>query len=419
MADTHRPIVPRPMPVRRFAMEAGVALGAFTLLVFLGIFWRTVSLVETSARDQASSYIDLIVNARSWNARHGGVWVRKRPGVESNPYLRSLGVDPDTSTVSGMTLTLRNPAVMTNEMSLIAAETEGVQFRLTSLQLVNPSNAPDAWEREMLERFETDRTQVSRIEHPESGRILRMLRPVVTDESCLRCHGRQGYEVGNVRGAISLTLPLEAADRAIRADGLALIWVFLGVSVVGIGVGYQLVARMAEQVDNSERRLETLATTDPLTGIANRRAVLSRLEEELARAERAGHSVGVVELDADHFKNVNDRYGHAAGDTVLEHIAASIRTVLREYDTVGRLGGEEFLVIAPDIDASLLEILAERLRAAVEEAPISHGKHRIPMTVSAGATLSRSGDTTESAMLRADTALYAAKDAGRNRVEID
>ncbi len=284
-------IVVRAEPVRRFAIQAAVVLGLFTTLVFVGIFWRTATLLDAGAREQATSYIDLIVNARAWNAHFGGVWVQKAPGVESNPYLRDLGVEPDTSTVAGSALTLRNPAAMTNEISRIAEKTSGVHFRLTSLRPVNPADAPDEWERRTLEGFETDRAETSAIERRPSGRVLRAMRPLLVDESCLRCHEKQGYRVGDVRGAISLTLPLTATDRAIRESGLVLLGIFTVVVLVGGAIGYRLVSRLAARVVDSERSLNHLATTDALTGIGNRRAVIQRLEEEL-RTWRHGRGTG-------------------------------------------------------------------------------------------------------------------------------
>lgn len=393
-------------------------MGVFTTLVFIGIFWRTIVLVQASAREQASSYIDLITNARTWNAMHGGVWVVKGLGADTNQYLRELGVDPDTSTVSGTPLTLRNPAVMTREMSQIADEANKVRFHLTSLQLVNPENAPDSWERSVLEGFASNRREVAITQNDPNGRVLRMMRPLVVEEGCLTCHAAAGYKVGDVRGAISLTLPLTAVDRSIVQGGFTLLGVYLLVMVAGGAVGYWLISRMAERIQRSEHALQVLATTDPLTEIPNRRTVLHRLEEELARSERLSDVVGVIELDIDHFKTVNDTYGHPAGDEVLRQIATRITSALREYDVAGRIGGEEFLVVAPTMDIEALATLAERLRACAKGDPIVHGGAEIVVTVSVGATLALPDDTAETLFARADTALYRAKEAGRNRVEI-
>jgi len=405
-------------PVGSFTLEVTIAMGVFTTLVFIGIFWRTIVLVQASAREQASSYIDLITNERTWNAMHGGVWVVRGPGTATNPYLRELGVDPDTSTVSGMQLTLRDPAAMTNEMEHIADKLGRVHFRLTSLELVNPANAPDAWERTALEGFATDRQEVAVIEKRTDGRVLRVVRPLVIEERCLTCHGSAGYRVGEVRGAISLTLPLTLLDRSIAQGGITLCGIYVLVMVATGAVGYWLISRMAERLETSERTLHVLATTDPLTGIPNRRTVLHRLEEELARTERLSGALGLIELDIDHFKIVNDTHGHPAGDEVLRQIANRIVSALREYDVAGRIGGEEFLVVAPAMDDESLAALAERLRACTKGEPIAFGDAEIVVTTSVGATLSRPGDTPETLFARADAALYAAKEAGRNRVEL-
>lgn len=126
---------------------------------------------------------------------------------------------------------------------------------------------------------------------------------------------------------------------------------------------------------------------------------------------------GIVSLDADLFKNVNDVYGHAAGDTVLRELAARLSTQLREYDVLGRVGGEEFLVVAADIDPAGLAALAERLRGAVAGGTIAHERIAISATMSAGTAFAHVGDTPDTLVARADAALYRAKAGGRNRVE--
>ncbi|NTU70807.1 MAG: diguanylate cyclase [Coriobacteriia bacterium] len=406
-------------PIRRFVFEAALALALFTVLVFAGIYWRTTTLMHDAAIKQADSYIDLLMNARAWNSIHGGVWVPQTPAVETNPYLRDLGVDAETSTVSGTALTLRDPATMTREIAQITDGEHGVTFGLTSLLPVNPYNAPDEWQRATLEKFSTDLTPVFSEQDINGSHVLRSMRPLLVDESCLPCHAKQGYRIGDVRGAIWLTLPLDETAEALAVNSQALLAVFALVLLISGLAGYALVGRMARRVDESERELQTLATTDPLTGIANRRAIVQRLEEELARSERLQNSIGVIEFDIDRFKHVNDSHGHAAGDETLRTLTRRIADVLREYDSVGRLGGEEFLVVAPDVDCDALIDLAERIREAAAASPTDYRGHIIPITVSVGATLSRPGDSAESALVRADSALYAAKDAGRDRVRTD
>jgi len=412
---------PRPMrrsvPVRTFAVQAAVALLVFTAVAFVGIYWRVTFLAQQSMIEQARGFVDLVVDVRAWNASHGGVWVLKSPTSQSNPYLRDLGVEPDTSTVSGNKLTLRNPSAMTREISAIAEAREMITFRMTSLRPVNPASAPDAWERAQLTRFESDRTEIPLFTKSNGVRVLRLMRPLIVDASCLRCHGAQGYRVGDVRGAISVSLPLTASDRAVAEDAWTLVGIFILVVIVAGLVGYLLVREMASRIVESEELLRTAATTDTLTGLANRRAVLARLDDEFARAKRTGSTMGVIMMDVDHFKRVNDSLGHAAGDTVLRELAQRLVGALREYDVIGRVGGEEFLVVASDIQDEGLAELGERLRCAVAAGPVEHKSVPIPVTISAGSALAREGDTPDSLIARADDALYKAKANGRSCVQ--
>lgn len=170
-----------------------------------------------------------------------------------------------------------------------------------------------------------------------------------------------------------------------------------------------------------EADLREMAATDMLTGLPNRRHFLAQLEQEKARVSRAEEkSAAVLMLDIDHFKKVNDTWGHAAGDQVLRHLATLMREDLRKIDTVGRLGGEEFAVILPGADSAAAEIFAERLRKQVAETPAQHGERSIPVTISIGVTEIKPLDVSAGdALTRADRALYRAKECGRNRVTVE
>ncbi|MBK6532832.1 MAG: diguanylate cyclase [Deltaproteobacteria bacterium] len=158
-----------------------------------------------------------------------------------------------------------------------------------------------------------------------------------------------------------------------------------------------------------------ISTKDPLTGLFNRRAMDSFIAER--RDAPAGSVVAICDID--HFKRVNDTYGHVAGDEVLRQVAGCLREQVRAQDMIFRYGGEEFLIVFSDVDLTLDAALCERLRGALAEREITiHGSHTIRVTASFGvATLSDSGDFL-SAIVRADAALYRAKDEGRNRVAI-
>ncbi len=160
-----------------------------------------------------------------------------------------------------------------------------------------------------------------------------------------------------------------------------------------------------------------LADFDPLTGVLNRRAILSRLQAAHADAHQAHRALGVLFLDLDHFKRINDRHGHVTGDHVLNTVAAAMQAELRELDWLGRYGGEEFLVMLPGATERSAHNVAERIREHVAELRIRHGVVELCPTVSVGiALLDETTPTVEALIEHADAALYCAKEQGRNRV---
>jgi len=165
-------------------------------------------------------------------------------------------------------------------------------------------------------------------------------------------------------------------------------------------------------------RLQKLAALDPLTGIYNRRFGMARLSEEFSRAVRTTGSLGVMMLDIDHFKKVNDTYGHLAGDRVLIHVAKTVRAALREGDILMRYGGEEFLVILPAASKENSRDVGERMRRMVEETSVADGDQMIRVTISLGTTSYPELEVASEQDLvkRADEALYTAKESGRNKV---
>jgi len=165
--------------------------------------------------------------------------------------------------------------------------------------------------------------------------------------------------------------------------------------------------------------LEEQVRTDALTGIANRRAFLDIATRELSSGDRVASPAAALMLDIDHFKHVNDRFGHEAGDLLLTEFARRVLLGLRSYDCFARLGGEEFAVLMPGADQVQARALAERLRAAVAGQPFMVRGEAISVTVSIGVAEVAPGETTVDGVLRrADRALYDAKEGGRNRVEV-
>ena len=171
------------------------------------------------------------------------------------------------------------------------------------------------------------------------------------------------------------------------------------------------------QLIRTQEALRREASHDGLTSLWNHKVILEILSRELLRAERHRLPVGVIMADVDDFKNVNDSRGHAAGDVVLRIIASEIAAVVRPYDSVGRYGGEEFLIVAPDCGPAEIWELAERIRLCVANCSIVAGGASLHVTLSLGVATGNSAADSETLLAAADTALYVAKNAGRNRVE--
>ncbi|MBX0328114.1 GGDEF domain-containing protein [Oscillochloris sp. ZM17-4] len=161
--------------------------------------------------------------------------------------------------------------------------------------------------------------------------------------------------------------------------------------------------------------MSTAANVDYLTGVANRRAAAHALQAALAEAQMMGKDLAALLIDIDHFKQINDRFGHDVGDSVLIDLAAALRRQLRDSDTLGRWGGEEFIVIARQVAPAEAAALADRLRLSIAQRP---APQPAPITLSLGVSSARPDDTPESLVKRADEALYRAKQGGRNRVEV-
>jgi polar amino acid transport system substrate-binding protein len=176
-----------------------------------------------------------------------------------------------------------------------------------------------------------------------------------------------------------------------------------------------LLKEAKKDIEEKNKELEQLSITDKLTNLYNRRKLDELLENEIHRCERFGHTFGFAILDIDHFKDVNDTFGHQVGDKVLVEIANILKENLRKTDFVGRFGGEEFVIICPESNIESVSNLMENLRKEIENHNFEKIKHK---TASFGITILKKGDTFDSILKRADEALYDAKNSGRNKVSI-
>ncbi len=229
--------------------------------------------------------------------------------------------------------------------------------------------------------------------------------------------------------AWSTASEMEGADQSI---GPILQYTYLAMVMTGLGIACSVLliyptikvgvaerSRLQDMTASLSIRSESLeqaALTDALTGLSNRRYFDDALDEYLAAFSRIDKPLGMVILDLDHFKSVNDTYGHTVGDEVLRAVAFCLKDFTRYHDVVARLGGEEFAILSPNIAQSQLFELAERIRKAIAQIVVHAGGASINVTVSAGLAIWDGKETGEGLYSRADKQLYAAKRNGRNQV---
>ena len=402
--------------LRLFILFASLAAALIVTGGFLGMALKDRSLIQGEMLNRGRRDFANIVLMRHWNASYGGVFVEKTAGMVSNPYLEN----PDITDTAGKVYTKKNPALMTRELSEMLEKNLGYSFHITSLKPLNPSNRPDPEEIQALQTFERGAPERSWIEPMGDRTYFRYMGPLKTEASCLACHAKQGYQVGDIRGGISVSFDVRELQGKLRTNLQTIL--ILAVLTIALLVTSLIVLfrQMVTRLKEAREQLVTLATTDALTGLPNRRSILQRTEEEMERHRRSGEPLGCLMLDVDHFKQVNDRFGHAAGDEVLRQVARVLKETLRPYDVVGRFGGEEFLVVLPGSDHGTIRKVAERLRSRLpEQVQTGTPESPLPVTASFGIAIYRVGEGVDDLLARADRGMYVAKGLGRNRVEED
>ena len=403
----------------RFFLGLSGTVGVFLLCIFAGFMLHERHVTAQELVKRAQMHFHAIFIMRQWNAGYDGVYVEKRPGVHSNPHLAHA----DLTVLNGTVLTKRNPALMTREISDLFNEAGLLRFRVTSLAPINPENQADAFERRALHAFAETGVREVYEESAEEGRTyFRYMAPLLVEESCLSCHGGQGYAPGDVRGGISVRYDITESKQAALERTVLLVALSFAAVLLLLGGMYLMTRRIMGRLWIAQRFIERMAVTDELTGLYNRRYAYSKIVTELALAGRHHAPFSCLMIDIDHFKAVNDTYGHPSGDRVLRDLARIIKGCCRASDVAARFGGEEFLVILPMTDAAGARSAAEKIRTTVQGNTFATAEGQpLRVTVSLGCAAVEFGGvgtvSTEDVIAAADKALYAAKHGGRNRVE--
>lgn len=393
-------------------------IGIWSLLFVLSYYTSQKSYraeILEMARIQTQSAIDRDVLFRQWNAMLGGVYVKITDAQQPNPYLDVP--ERDVTTTSGAELTLINPSYMTRQIHELGTELRGMRGHMSSLTPLRPQNTPDPWERKGLESFQTDSKAISEVQEMDGQPYMRMIEPLTVVEGCLRCHATQGYEVGDIIGGLSVSVPMAPFLKIQNAHLRNLLLWHISVWFIGIAIMTYGAYRFSDQLAKRRRiqdKMRQQALHDSLTGLPNRRLFFDRLEQALKRSRRGESQVALLYIDLDGFKEVNDSFGHDTGDELLKRVSKTLIGCIREGDSLARLGGDEFCAILSHIESEDdASIVASRIVKALDVA-FEIGACHCHIGASIGISIAPTdGDTSATLLKNADTAMYEVKKHGK------
>ncbi len=405
-----------------FLINLCLVILLFGLGIYIGLVIRQRQAVELAILTRARAHFAGLLGTHRWNTHYGGVYVEKKPGVTANPFLEN----PDITTVDGRVFTMKNSALMTREISELAKKGGAFTFHITSLTPLNPANRPDDFERQALKSFERGARERYAKVKAGTNTSFRYMAPLFVEQGCLKCHAKQGYQEGDVRGGISVTFDISRSEQALRQQMVILVVVSIVSLLILMAIISHLVRKLIARLNSAITTIQTLTTTDELTRLPNRRHFFARFNGEASLSVRHQRTLSLIMFDLDHFRRVNDEYGHQIGDLALKEISVLVKEVCRSTDILARYGGEEFIAALPETDAAGALALAEKLRQRIADQAIPLDMDDVSflhLTASFG-LVTRTAEqlkamaSYEKMIQLADLALHQAKARGRNRVEV-
>ena len=387
--------------------------------------------------EQASTLFKNIVTLRKWNSDHGAIYVKAYNGIQPNPYLK----DNHTYTKDNELLIKINPAWMTRQISELSNKKEKYYFKITSLQPINPNNAPDNFEKTALENMKRNKSKevYTSLENDKFN----FMGALKVEQSCLECHTTQGYNIGDTIGGLRVSIPIdnylhnmEIVDS--KTELLYLITILTSIVFILL-ITYTVnsiyvrelnilklnktlevkVNQRTKELKNANKKLLEISSVDFLTNIPNRRYFFEVGNKSFHLAKREKHPLSIIYIDIDHFKSINDNYGHNIGDEILKLVSSKMNKLIRKSDILARTGGEEFTILLNNTDKENAFILAEKLRTTIENSCYRDKEFEIQVTISLGISeLQNDDEELDSIISRADKALYRAKNESRNKTVI-
>lgn len=402
--------------VKRYFGIIAILVSSILMTVFFTFNFHTSRTLERQLVDQARSFFNEVVVTRRWVAIHGGVYVPLKIAGSVNPYLEKIEGVRATIQCEGETYTLKNPALVTRELSEMEVHTGQLQYKITSRNSLNPNNKPDAFEARSLDEFQIGVKETKIIEPIGATRYFRYMGPLITKEPCLKCHASQGYDVGDIRGGISVSINAEEFIKNMNISRILMLITGTGLIALIIALMHFLSHYFIRDLQKAHEQLRKMALYDALTGLYNRNSGLQLMQNEISRSSRQNKPLSLAIIDLDHFKKINDTYGHQIGDVILKSFASHIKQSTRQHDISCRYGGEEFLLVMPDTGLDEARIVVHRIMEKIRSSTIEKDDTTISYTFSSGVVTNAIDEASDSLIGRADRLLYNAKSQGRNRI---
>ncbi len=328
---------------------------AWTLVVATAVgfyLWSNEQQTIATVKTRANTLLERDMLYRSWGLTKGGIYVKVGTNSQPNPSLAFLPYR-DIPHPDGGTLTMMTPSNVIQQAFGISNKHGDTLSKITSLRVVNASNQADAWEREALRQFESGVDEVSDVTFLDGKRYVRTMRPFVTEKKCLKCHGLQGYKIGDVRGGLSVAIPLDPALAAAKSYDFAIVSLLVFLWLMGLsGIflqGRRLVRQTVVAVENARLRdqaemsLHYMSNYDRHTNLPNRYLFEERLAALLKAAPELKESVAVVALEVRNLRRIVDIHGESLARDFLKQIAERLVMQLGEDDVVARLSSERVI----------------------------------------------------------------------------
>lgn len=357
-------------------------------LLLVTVFWSLVCVAAlvshlrddfqkaiSNVKARAGAMLERDILYSDWAESHGGVYVPVTETSLPDPYLESLP-GRDIETTDGRRLTLIDPWSMTRQAFDMNNRLGKTLGKITSLNVLNPENAPDSWERNALLQLEAGEEQVSAVVDIQGLSSLRIMRPFYVEAACLKCHVDQGAKYGDVRGGISITVPVESFFTEHWQHQVLTFAIFCALWLVGV-IAIALLGRKlhiqtcnvveSERLrDQAEMKLSYLSNYDRRTNLPNRFKFEEQLCDVFQKVDATGESLTVVALELRNFKQISDNFDHPVGDALLKALAERMMPLLAEDDSVAQLGEDRLLLsyVHRDQHPSSRDLLSRVLSAA-------------------------------------------------------